>query len=252
LSTGLPAGSAVIRIALAQSPSSPNTKFALFASSGDAFHSVCKTTNAAGTTWSQCFNTGASLYGAFTCNITVDPTTPDTLYISGVELYKATFNGTTWSTTNIGANIHPDSHAFAFHPSNNSIIYSGNDGGIFKSSDGGATWDDSFNIGLNLLQYEAIDDHANSDAVVLGGTQDNGTNSFRNGPTFYHNDDGDGGYCAINELKGQQCISSYFGLTFKRSTNGGQFGSWSSIASGLSGDALFYPPLAKSPMTTTM
>jgi photosystem II stability/assembly factor-like uncharacterized protein len=250
LTTGLPAGSAISRISLAQAPSSPNTKFALFATSGDAFHSVCRTTNAAGTSWSQCFNTGVQLYGAFTSNIAVDPTTPDTLYVSGVELYKATFSGTSWSVSNVGTNIHPDSHAFAFHPTNSLVIYSGNDGGIFKSSDGGATWDDKFNIGLNILQYEAIDDYAYSDALILGGTQDNGTNSFRNGPVFYHNDDGDGGYCAINEIDGHQKISSYYGVSFKRSTNGGQFGSWSSIASGISGSALFYPPRAKSKAST--
>lgn len=250
LTTGLPAGSAISRICLAKSPSSPNVKVALFATSGDTFHSVCITTNAAGTAWAQCFNTGVQLYGAFTAEISVDPTTPDTLYISGVELYKATNSGVTWTVTNIGGNIHPDSHAFAFHPTNNAVIYSGNDGGIFKSSDGGATWDDSFNIGLNILQYEAIDDFANSDAVVLGGTQDNGTNSYRNGPVFYHNDDGDGGYCAVNDLDGHQKISSYYGTSFKRSTTGGQFGSWSSIAAGISGSGLFYPPLAKSTAST--
>jgi photosystem II stability/assembly factor-like uncharacterized protein len=250
VTNGLPAGSAVSRISLAQAPSSPNTKFALFASSGDAFHSVCKSTNAAGTSWNQIFNSGVSLYGAFTCDISVDPTTPNTLYISGVELYKATLSNTTWSVSNVGGNIHPDSHAFAFHPTNNLIIYSGNDGGIFKSADGGTTWDDSINIGLNLLQYEAIDDYPTSDAIVLGGTQDNGTNAFRNNPVFYHADDGDGGYCAINEVNGDQQISSYYGKSFKSSSTGGQFGSWSSIAGGILGSGLFYPPLAKSPTSS--
>jgi photosystem II stability/assembly factor-like uncharacterized protein len=250
LTAGLPAGNTISRISLAQAPSLPNIKYALFATAGDAFHSVTKTTNAAGTSWSQSFNSTVQLYGAFTSNIAVDPTTPNTLYISGVELYKATYSGTTWNITNVGANIHPDSHAFAFHPTNNSIIYSGNDGGIFKSPDGGTTWDDSLNIGLNLLQYEAIDDYANSDAVVLGGTQDNGTNSFRNSPVFYHNDDGDGGYCAINEVNSHQKISSYFGRSFKRSTTSGQFGSWSPISAGLVGANLFYPPLAKSPTSS--
>lgn len=250
ITTGLPAASAISRIRLAQAPSSPNTKFALFASASDAFHSVCKTTNAAGTSWTQIFNSVVQLYGAFTCYLSVDPTTPDTLYVSGVELYKATLSAGSWNVVNIGANIHPDSHAFAFDPNDNQTIYSGNDGGIFKSTNGGTNWDDRINIGLNLLQYEAIDDYPGSDAIVLGGTQDNGTNSFRNNPVFYHSDDGDGGYCAINEVNGDQQISSYYGKSFKRSTTGAQFGSWASIAGGIIGNGLFYPPLAKSPTSS--
>lgn len=247
ITTGLPSGSAISRISLAQAPSSPATKYALFATSTDSFHSVCKTNTADGTSWVQSFNSAVQLYGAFTSNIAVDPTTPDTIYISGVELYKATYSGMSWNVSNVGKKIHPDSHAFAFHPTDHLTIYSGNDGGVFKSTDGGTTWDDSFNIGLNLLQYEALDDYPGSDAIVLGGMQDNGTNSFRNSAVFYHSDDGDGGYCAINELNGDQQISSYYGKSFKRSSTGAEFGSWSSIAGGIAGNGLFYPPLAKSP-----
>lgn len=169
LSTGLPAGSTTSRISLTQSRSSPAHKYALIASSGDAFLGLYRTNNAAGTTWELCSSSSTiALYGAFTSDVNVDPTTPDLVYVSGVELYKCRRDAMTgvWSATNVGNHIHPDSHALAFHPTLNQTIYSGNDGGIYVSRDGGATWDDSPNEGLCLLQYEAIDHHGSLDALV--------------------------------------------------------------------------------------
>ncbi|MEO8655666.1 MAG: hypothetical protein ABI409_16180, partial [Ramlibacter sp.] len=189
LTTGLPAGGSTSRISLKQSASSPERKYALVASGSDTFQGLYRTTNAAGTSWELCTSSPTiQLYGAFTSDVNVDPTTPDVVYVSGVELYKCQRNATTgaWSVSNIGTNIHPDSHTFGFHPTLNQTLYSGNDGGFFVSRDGGATWDDKPNEGLCLLQYEAIDNHASSDAIVQCGTQDNGTQQFRNSPVHYH------------------------------------------------------------------
>ena len=245
LTTGLSAS--LSRISLAQSPSSPATKYVLIANGSDSFGGVFKSSNPAGTTWASAFTTGVNLYGAFTSNIAVDPTTPNTLYISGVELYKAVLSGATWTVTNIGNNIHPDSHSFGFDPNNSQIIYSGNDGGIYKSTNGGITWSDTINQGLSLMQYEAIDQHPTSDAIVLGGTQDNGTQQYRNSPVFYHAADGDGGYCAISQVSPNNNVHAYYGNNFERSTTGGKFASWSNISLGINGGGLFYPPFAMSP-----
>ncbi len=250
LTTGLPAGSGTSRISLTQSASSPERKYALIASSGDAYLGLYRTTNAAGTTWELCTNSATiRLYGAFTSDVNVDPSTPDMVYVSGVELYKCQRNAATgaWSVTNVGSNIHPDSHCFAFHPTLNQTIYSGNDGGFYISRNGGTTWDDSPNEGLCLLQYEAIDNHGSSDAIVQCGTQDNGTQQYRNSPVHYHSADGDGGYCTISKINGNNMTHAYYGSTPERSTTGGKFGSYASVSSGLDGNGLFYPPAAISP-----
>ncbi len=255
LATGLPAGNTTSRISLAQSASSPERKYALIASSGDAFLGLYRTTNAAGTDWELCTSSGTiQLYGAFTSDVNVDPTTPDLVYVSGVELYKCRRNATTgvWSVSDIGKNIHADSHAFAFHPTLNQTIYSGNDGGFYISRNGGATWEDAPNEGLCLLQYEAIDNHGSSDAIVQGGTQDNGTQQYRNSPVFYHSADGDGGYCAISKINGNNVMHSYYDPSPERSTVGGKFGSYSDISAGINGKGLFYPPVAISPSSERM
>ena len=97
-----------------------------------------------------------------------------------------------WTVSN-SVIIHPDNHGFASHPTNHLDVYAGNDGGIYTSADGGTTWDDPINEGLSITQYEFVGQHATSDAMVLGGTQDNGTEMFRNHPAAYHSADGDGG-----------------------------------------------------------
>jgi hypothetical protein len=250
LTTGLPAAGSTSRISLTQSASSPERKYALIANSSDSFQGLYRTTNAAGTNWELCTNSGTiSLYGAFTSDVNVDPTTPDVVYVSGVELYKCQRNPATgaWSVTNVGSSIHPDSHCLAFHPTLNQTIYSGNDGGFYISRNGGASWEDAPNEGLCLLQYEAIDLHPTSDAMVQGGTQDNGTEQYRNSPVHYHSADGDGGYCTISKTNPNHVTQAGFGNSIKRSTTGGQFGTYSSVAAGLDGSGLFYPPAAISP-----
>jgi len=255
LTTGLPAGSSTSRISLKQSLSSPAHKYALVASSGDTFLGLYRTNNAAGTSWELCTSSGTiELYGAFTSDVNVDPTTPDVVYVSGVELYKCQRNAMTgtWSASNIGGNIHPDSHTLGVHPTLNQTIYSGNDGGIYVSRDGGATWDDSPNEGLCLLQYEAIDHHGSLDALVQGGTQDNGTQQYRNSQVHYHSADGDGGYCTVSKTNGNNMTHAYYGNSPQRSTTGGKFGSYAGVSSGLNGSGLFYPPAAVSPSSERM
>lgn len=250
LAGGLPAGATTSRISLAQSASSPAHKYALIADSNDAFLGLYRTSSAGGTTWQLCTDSATvQLYGAFTSDVNVDPTTPDVVYLSGVELYKCARNAVTgaWSVTNVGGAIHPDSHTMAFHPTQNQTIYSGNDGGFYVSHDGGATWDDTPNEGLCLMQYEAIDNHGTTDAVVQCGTQDNGTQQYRNSPVHYHSADGDGGYCTISKVDGNDVTHAYYGNSPRRSTAAGKFGTYTGVGSGLNGTGLFYPPSAISP-----
>jgi hypothetical protein len=253
LTTGLPTD--LSRISLKQSKSSPAHKYALVANSGDKFQGVYRTTSASGTSWETVTASATiKLYGAFTSDVGVDISTPNVVYVSGVELYKCTRNAVTgtWAVANVGSNIHPDSHAVASHPTLNQTIYSGNDGGFFVSHDGGATWDDTPNEGLCLMQYEAIDNHPTSDAVIQCGTQDNGTQQYRNSPVHYHSADGDGGYPVVSKVNGNNMTHAYYGNNIELSTQAGDFSSWIDISPGVNGNGLFYPPAAISPSSERM
>jgi photosystem II stability/assembly factor-like uncharacterized protein len=244
LAGGLPT-TALGRISIAISPTSPLTLYALVANISDSLAGLY-VSNDGGTSWTSITAAGPviTVYGAYTSNVAVDISTPDVVYVSGLSLYKAVLSGTTWTVTDIGQGIHADNHAFASHPTNHLVVYAGNDGGVYQSLDGGATWDDTFNEGLTITQFEFIDQHPTSDAVIIGGTQDNGTEQFRNSPAFYHSADGDGGFAGVDQSNPRNMLHTYFNPSPQRSTQGGAFSSWSDISAGLSGSSLFYPPFA--------
>src|SRR6266508_1335407 len=210
LTGGLPA-SGFTRIALGLSPSSPQTLYALIADTSYTVNMFLRSTDG-GANWTSIPLPGGNIggQGFYNLNVAVDPTNPDVVFLRGISVWKAVRNAMNgvWSITNVGATIHPDNHAFAFQPGNPLIVYAGNDGGVYKSTDGSASWSDTINEGPCITQFEFIDHHPTSDAVVFGGTQDNGTEQFCNSPVFKHADDGDGGYCAVDRLQPKNVVST--------------------------------------------
>jgi len=175
--------------------------------------------------------------------------------------------GGAWTVTAIGARIHVDNHAFASRPTDNMQVYAGTDGGIYKSTNGGeptgggsSSWADTINKGLAITQFEFISQHPSSDALVIGGTQDNGTEMFRNSLVFYHSADFDGGQAGIDPANPNNVIHTFSQLPqapsqvgqrgIERSVAAGKFGTYSDISSGLNPppppppSVLFYPPWA--------
>ncbi|MBV9122563.1 MAG: hypothetical protein JO112_04330, partial [Planctomycetes bacterium] len=235
------------RMALGISPSSPSTLFALVADGNESVLGLYETTDGGGS-WNAVPIAPGQITqsSSYTLYLAVDPTTPDIVYLSGTSLFKAVRHplNATWALTEIGANIHPDNHCLAIDPANHLVLYAGTDGGIYRSADGGGTWRDTLNQGINICQFEFIDQHPASDAIVFGGTQDNGTEQFRNSPVFHHAADGDGGFVAVDPSDARNVLHEYYSVSPERSTQGGEFGTWADISGGLPGNALFYPPFA--------
>jgi hypothetical protein len=145
-----------------------------------------------------------------------------------------------------------DQHALAFDPADPRIVYAGNDGGIFRSLDGGGSWS-SLNTNLALTQfYEGVSLHPWNPSVALGGTQDNGT--IAHDGSFLWNEvlGGDGGYTAIDPHD----PATWYGETQwfrssgysgpRRSDGGGFFLRVNGI--NLDDRALFIPPLEMDPV----
>jgi hypothetical protein len=188
--------------------------------------------------------------GTYNLVLAVHPTTPDIVYLGGVSLWKAICDTITgkWIITDIGIPIHPDNHAFAFDPRDPFVIYAGNDGGIYKSNDGGETWKHEINEGLSITQFEFMDQHPDSDAIIFGGTQDNGTLQFRNNSAFYHSDWGDGGFVAIDTNEPNNIVHQRTGAGLLSSEKAGNRESWNSsisvtLAQQRPDNPLFYAPL---------
>jgi hypothetical protein len=109
---------------------------------------------------------------------------------------RSTDAGATFNANDNG--LHPDVHAFAIAPSNANIVYTGNDGGIWKSTDAGATWTSLNNTEFNATQFISMALHPTDREFMSGGTQDNGTELKRADGTWTQVAFGDGGYTLID------------------------------------------------------
>ena len=125
--------------------------------------------------------------------ISVKPDDPNTVIIGGRNLWRSadgfqsppTWIGGYVSTNQsygLYPNHHPDQHVAVFDPSDPSRMWSGNDGGVYLTTDIGAStvdWIDK-NNGYNVTQFYTVDlPQEAGDPRIAGGTQDNGTPFFR-------------------------------------------------------------------------
>jgi hypothetical protein len=95
--------------------------------------------------------------------------------------------------------VHADTHVIKIAPSNTNIVYRGDDGGIFKSNDGGATWTSLNNSGFRATQFQSVALHPIDRNFSIGGTQDNGTLRLVTGTVWNTSEGGDGGYALIDQ-----------------------------------------------------
>jgi photosystem II stability/assembly factor-like uncharacterized protein len=184
--------------------------------------------------------------------VAVDPTDPagNRLFVGGnphrytedlgVPASRTHFNwrsddgGLSWRSISQGDGasdpLHTDDHAVAFD--SDGVVYDGNDGGIWRSVDHGNTWT-SLNTNLAITQFQGVSTHPSDTKIVLGGTQDNGTNilnpALQPPPAWFHSDFGDGGQSLIDQSSPARMFHTYFNQAFNfmgpaKSTNGGSTG----------------------------
>jgi photosystem II stability/assembly factor-like uncharacterized protein len=174
LTSGLPnsslPNSGYSRIKLAMAPSNPNLLYASFTYNrklGDtsdladgAMLGLWKTTNG-GQSWTEIttpltsnqrnrddgHTTALGSYGDYANTVIVHPTNPDILFVGGLDIYRSTDGGNSWSQVSMWilpgpANpegipyVHADHHVFAFDRSTNPpALYDGSDGGVARSFD---------------------------------------------------------------------------------------------------------------------
>ena len=173
----------------------------VYAASGFNGGTVQRSTDG-GLTWSQRIDNnfcGGQCF--YDIAIDVDPTNPDKVYLGGTgtttTFAYSTDGGLTF--TNSQSGLHTDSHTIAVAPSQPSTIYFGSDGGIYKSTDTGVTWATLNNSTFRATQFMSIAVHPTDPNFTIGGTQDNGTNYYSPGATWFRNDFGDGGYSLIDQ-----------------------------------------------------
>ncbi len=138
--------------------------------------------------------------GFYNLGVAIDPTNANNIYIVG------TLNGTFLFSRNGGglftqsnATLHVDSHMVGVAPSNPLIIYTGNDGGVWRSNDAGLHWNDCNTTTFSATQFQSVAVHPIDANFSIGGTQDNGTEFRKPDGTWTRADFGDGGYALIDQ-----------------------------------------------------
>ena len=184
---------------LAVSLSDPTVVYLLAANSGGGVYGVYKSTNS-GASFSV-VNSGSPIgmlgyftdgsggsggQGSYDWCIAVDPTNVNTVFIGGITTWKSTDGAVTFTANtnwtshpfyNISGvpEVHADKHALVYQ--NSTTLFEGNDGGIYKTTNGGTNWTDLSN-GLVISQIYRIGISQTDANVVLTGLQDNGSKKY--------------------------------------------------------------------------
>ncbi|MCW5520197.1 T9SS type A sorting domain-containing protein [Aureitalea sp. L0-47] len=173
LTAGLPtAPSQKGRISIDISQSNPNVLYARYANASGDIQGVYRTSNG-GDTWTavnsnQLTNIGFHWWFR---GIFVDPTDENTIYNVDFIVEKSTDGGQTWFTS--FPDVHVDQHALAFNNSVSGEVVLGNDGGFYKSNNGGSSWAKDETLPITQI-YRTHVDFQNENKVYIG-TQDNST-----------------------------------------------------------------------------
>jgi PKD repeat protein len=192
--------SGINRIDIAVTPANPDAvDLVCSSSSTNGLHSL-KYSIDQGQTWSQYFTGGAGAnllgwyddasdadgQGYYDLAYVINPNDWSNITLGGVNTWRTTDGGTNWNISNIWTSsstyntfgsteiVHADKHFFAYHPLNANILFECNDGGLFKSPDGGLTWSNITN-GMQISQLYSISSSQTNSNQITGGRQDNGS-----------------------------------------------------------------------------
>jgi photosystem II stability/assembly factor-like uncharacterized protein len=145
----------------------------------------------------------------------IAPDDCETIYLNGIYFHASRDGGATW---NGASGIHVDHHAILTGPEGEVIV--GDDGGVYRSTDFGQTFQNASH-GLPSTQYYGACGSDVDDEFLAGGTQDRGSHRHRPEDGWSIILGGDGGMCAIG---GHKMLGEYQNTNLRRSLNyGGGF-----------------------------
>ncbi|WP_394836086.1 hypothetical protein LVJ94_04165 [Pendulispora rubella] len=143
------------------------------------------------------FVPGQGLEGAGAGTVTVDPSSPSTLYFSGVGRYvsggnggvfTSTTRGKTWSA--VGKDLPRTARVVGVDPGSSAVYALDNDDHAWRSNDGGASWT-NLNFGMPVSSVAV-------DARTKGSIWATGTNAS----ALYHSATGGGQWTEVNANAG--------------------------------------------------
>ncbi len=203
-------------------PSTDSTLYVALAAPDDDLLSIWRSVDG-GTNWTQITSPQTQGQANYNLELTVDPTNANVVYY-GTQANSTNSAGTVFRTTNGGQSwtdlsrgdgsegLHADTHAIAVSAANPNIVFTGSDGGVWRTNNASSnivTWR-NLNATLNITQFQAIALHPTNPNFVIGGTQDNGTNIFNGSLTWQHSRGGDGGFTLVDQSNPQVLYHTFF------------------------------------------
>jgi photosystem II stability/assembly factor-like uncharacterized protein len=169
------------RVAVAVAPSKPQVVYAnIEAEKGRALYR----SDDGGATWAKEDASNFMVWRPFYFgNLIVDPKDENKIFKPDLLLLLSNDGGKTFNVVSGGA--HGDFHDVWINPKNPNVVISGDDGGLWRSEDGGNRWKHQMNLPVSQFYHVSTD---NSDPYhVYGGLQDNsswvGDSSYPGGVT---------------------------------------------------------------------
>ncbi|MGH9835086.1 MAG: hypothetical protein ACRD9Y_18860 [Blastocatellia bacterium] len=248
-----PSNSSFVRIALASgppiAPSTTTTLYAAYAGRDSNLFGIWRSTDG-GDNWVKVTTPQLPGQANYNLDLTVDPTDGRIVYYgtaanepyNGGTLLRSRDAGATWADLSLGdgqsGGLHPDTHQIVIAPSNRNILFTGNDGGIWRTNNATAntvSWS-QLNNTLSITQFMSVALHPTDANILIGGTQDNGTLRYLGNAGWDFVDGSDGGFALIDQSNPQVMYHTYFNVNNEDSggavigpavsLTGGSPGSW--------------------------
>ncbi len=237
---GLPAFSG--KGMLSQQRSNPLYVLASLADSTTGTGTLWRTTDF-GASWTLL--SSEALYGVqgwYSQFAAVHPTDANQVVRGGVYIFKSTNGGVT-SSQRSGA--YYDMHNFAHHPTNPNILYVVSDGGVYRSTDFGETYENASQGLLTSQFYNGFSCSAQDSFMALGHVQDHFGFKYVGSLSWPSGGVDEIGWTAINQQNDLiQYAGNRGGGSIYRSTNRGV--SFSSLPGNFSGAACWNTPFVLS------
>lgn len=264
IATGLPLSTQISRYAIAVTKDDPDYVYLLAGSastqgfegiycstnSGQSFTARANSPNLLGWDPNGNDSDGQAWYDL---SLAVAPYDKNVLIVGGVNVWRSDDGGFSWALNAhwYGGGgvpyVHADIHALEFLDGTQSTYFVGCDGGIFKTTNDGASFDD-LSHNLCIAQIYKMGQSTTDPAVVLTGHQDNGTN-LKTSSGELEVLGGDGMDCFVDRTSDFTMYGSIYYGDFYKTSNGGN--TWNGCTNGLSGNAGWVTPWKQDPVVAS-
>lgn len=158
------------RLAIAVAPSDSNILYTVIEAENPDKKGLYRSDDA-GQTWKQSNNDfGITVRPFYFSRIVIDPKNPDVIVKAGLSGSISRDGGKTFKDLGF---MHSDIHDIAFHVKDSDYMFAGTDGGVYRSWNGGTTFEIVENLPLAQFYHVSVD---NAEPYnIYGGLQDNGS-----------------------------------------------------------------------------